>query len=380
MRKYTVLMIFLLLFFPVKAVMAYEYTLGVSLSLSEEYNDNIFLEHSDRKSDFITYLSPGLDFSLKSINSELRLGYSTSFNYYKSHSELNSSPAHNFTASGLFNLSERLSLTITDTYIKSSEIRDIRTVPDLGPVTGRIERTLHTVGGSISYSLRDNLSYTLGASYSDADYKEPGSSAVKTCSGNMGLNYRQSERTTLSANVRYVKYDYNLNSDATGQDYTLGVTYRLTPTLTVRATAGATNTKIEDTGGSDTGFTGGVDFTKAFEKGEAALSYRQSVIAGVENGAPLRTQTASLSLRRPITNKLAAAVSASYSKFESVKRTNVDTDEISFGADLTYNLGPWAGLALSYSYVNSDDKLIDTRDYYNHIIFLTLRLSSSRRL
>lgn len=379
MKRYTVLMIFLLLFFPVKTVMAYEYTLGVSLSLSEEYNDNIFLERSDRKSDFITYLSPGLDFSLKSINSELRLGYSPAFSYYSSHNELNSA-AHRFTANGIFTLSERLSFTLTDTFVKSSELRDIRTVPDLGPITGRIERTLHTVGGSISYSLRDNLSYTLGASYSDADYKEPGISEVKTYSGNMGLNYRRSERTTLSANVRYVKYDYNLNSDATGQDYTLGVTYRLTPTLTVRATAGATNTKIEDTGGSDTGFVGGVDFTKTFEKGEAALSYRQSVIAGVENGGPLRTQTASLSLRRPITNKLNASVSASYNKFKSVRISNVDTDEISFGTDLTYNLRPWAGLALSYSYVNSDDKLIDTRDYYNHIIFLTLRLSYSRRL
>ena len=90
MRRYTVLMIFLLLFFPVKAVMAYEYTLGVSLSLSEEYNDNIFLEHSDRKSDFITYLSPGIDFSLKSINSELRLGYYPVFSYYNSHNKLNS--------------------------------------------------------------------------------------------------------------------------------------------------------------------------------------------------------------------------------------------------------------------------------------------------
>ena len=150
--------------------------------------------------------------------------------------------------------------------------------------------------------------------------------------------------------------------------------------MTVRATGSATNTKIEDTGGSDTGFVGGVDFTKTFEKGEAALSYRQSVIGGVEKGVPLRTQTASLSLRRPLTNKLAAAVSASYSKFESVKRTNVDTDEINFGTDLTYSLRPWAGLALSYSYVNFDDKLIDTRDYYNHIIFLTLRLSYSRRL
>lgn len=379
MKRYLVLMIFVFLFFPVKMVMAYEYTANVSLSLSEEYNDNIFLAHSNRDSDFITHVSPGIDLSIRSLKSELRLGYSPTFSYYSSYSELNNT-AHRFTANGLFNLSERLSLTLTDTFVKSSEIGDIRAIQDLGPITGRTELRLNTVSGSISHRLSDNLSYILGVSYFDTDYKEPGFIDVKTYSGNMSISYRYTERTTLSANARYIKYDYKTGTDAEGQDYTLGVTHRLTPTLTVGATGGATITKIEDTGESDTGFTGSLDITKTFEKGQAVLSYRQTVIAGIETGVPLRDRTVSLRFSRPITNEWTASVSGSYSNSKSIGTSDVDTDVTSLNTDLTYSFRPWASLALSYSFVNYDDKIIAARDYYNHIIFLTLRLNYSKRL
>ncbi len=379
MKRYVVMLILFFLFFPAKIAMAYDYTADISLSLSEEYNDNIFLEHSSRDSDFVTYISPAIGLSIRSVNSVLRLGYSTSFSFYGSHPELNE-PAHNFTANGNFTLSNKLSLTLTDTYVKSSEISDIRAIPDIGPITGRIERRLHTISSNISYRLRDNLSYIIGASYSDTDYKESGFNEVKTYSGNMGLSYRHSERTSLSANARYTKYDYRPSSDATGQDYSLGITYLITPTLTLGLTGGATTTKIEDTGESDTGFSGGVELTKRLARGEAALSFRQAVIAGVETGTPLRDQTVSLRLTRPLTNQLAASISASYSNFKSIETNDYDTNETLLSTNLTYSFMPWASLALSYSYVNSDDKIANTSDYYNNIFFLTLRLSYSRRL
>jgi hypothetical protein len=308
--------------------------------------------------------------------------YSPTFSYYSSYNEMNNT-AHRFTANGLFNLSERLSLTLTDTFVKSSEISDIRAIPDLGPITARTELRLHTVSGNISYKLRENLSYTLGASYFDTDYKEPGFNELRSYSGNMGLSYRHSEKTTFSANVRYINYDYRPISDATEQDYALGITCLITPTLTLGLTGGVTITKIEDTGKSDTGFSGGVNLTKRFERGTATLSYSQSVIAGVETGVPLRDQTVSLRLTRPITNQLAASMSASYSNFKSVETNDYDTydtDVTSLNTDLTYSFRPWASLSLSYSYMNNDDKITNTGDYYNHIVLLTLRLSYSRRL
>jgi hypothetical protein len=371
-------LLFVFLFLPTNIVLAYEYTSDVSLSLSEQYNDNIFLSR-DRVSDFITFITPGIGLSIKSSNSELKLGYSPSFSFYSSHTELNET-SHHFTADGSFTLSERLSLLLRDTFVKSSEISDIRAVPDLGPITARREVRLHTLNSNISYRLRDNLSYMLGVSYFDTDYKEKGLIEVKTYSGNMGISYIQSKRTTFTANARYIKYDYRPFSDVTGQDYSLGITHRLNPTLTIGLTGGAIITKIEDTGKSDTGFSGSADLTKTFEKGEVALSYRQTVIPAIEYRLPTRARTISLRSSRKMTDKLAASASASYSNFKSIETDDYDTDDLLFNVDLTYSLRPWAGLSLSYSYVNSNDKVINARDYYNNLVFISLRLSYSRRL
>jgi len=373
-----IILLFVFLFLPTHVVLAYEYTADVSLSLSEQYNDNIFLSR-DRVSDFITFITPSIGLSIKSLNSELKLGYSPSFSFYSSHADLNDT-AHNFTADGNFTFSKRLNLVLKDTFVKSSEISDIRAIPDLGPITGRIERRLHTFSSNISYKLRDNLTSTLGVSYYDTDYKGAGLFEVKTYSGNMGITYIQSKRTTFIANARYIKYDYRPLSDAIGQEYSLGITHMLTPTLTIGLTGGAIVTKVEDIDKSDIGFSGGADLTKTFAKGEAALSYRQTVIPGIEYGVPLKTQTINFRSSRRMTDKLTASASASYSNFKSIETDDFDTDDLLFKVDLTYSLRPWAGLSLSYSYVNSNDKVIDANDYYNNIIFLSLKLSYIRRL
>ena len=382
MKKFAVISFSVFLFFSAKMASAYEYTPELSLSLSEEYNDNIYLSHTDRIDDFITYIKPGIGLSIKSVTSELKLSYSPTFSYYKSNEDLNET-SHSFMANGNFTLSNRLSLTLMDNFVKSSEISDIIAIPDVGPITKRSELTYNIVSGNISYRLSENLTYRLGAFYFYTDYKEPGFTEVKAYSGNMGLDYRLSENTTLSANAAYTKYDYRPESDATEQAYTLGVSYKLTPTFTIGLTGGATITKIEDTGKSDTGFIGGVTLTKKFEKGQAVLSYMQSVIAGTQTGVPTRDQTVSLSLARTLTNKWAASLSASYSKYKSIETNDVDTDDTLFTAGLTYNFTPWGNLkpnlTLSYSYLNSDDKITNTGDYYNNIVFLTLSLSYSRR-
>jgi len=378
MKTSAIILLFLLL--PAKVVLAYEFTPKVSLSVSEQYNDNIFLRNSDRTGDFITYLSPGIDLSFKSVNSELMLNYSPTFSFYSSHEELNDT-AHHIMANGNFTLSNRLNLTLTETFVKSNEIQDIRAIPDLGPVTNLTEVTSNTVSSNMSYKLTDNISYTIGASYFFIDYKQPGFSDVTTYSGNMGLTYRQSERTTLSVNARYVSYDYELTSDATEQDYIAGISYKLTTTLTAVITGGPIITKIKDTGRSDTNFGGGVDLTKTFNGGQATLSYRQAIAVGTETNVaePLREQRISLDLSKFITNKINMHMSGSFSSFKSIETNDTNTDEILLSADLTYSFLPWADMLLSYSYAKNNDKVTTIDDYYNHIVMLTLRLSYNRK-
>src|SRR3990170_7274096 len=99
MKRFVVFLFLFLLILSVKTTLAFEYTIEPSLSLSEEYNDNIFLDHTDRVDDFITYISPAIDLSVRSSTSELKIGYSPTFSFYKSNNDLNET-AHRFSLNG----------------------------------------------------------------------------------------------------------------------------------------------------------------------------------------------------------------------------------------------------------------------------------------
>jgi len=372
--KRLLIVLSLFLFLSPGMAFAFESTTELFLSISEAYNDNIFLTSKNRKSDFITYITPGINWSARSPGNELRLGYSPSFSYFNRYDGANET-SHRLNVSGNLTLSEALSFTLADTFVKSSEPADVRTVQGIGPLRGRVDRRVNTIDGILTYTLRKNLFLTMGASHLDTDYSEPGFSEVKTLTGTVGISYRATDRTTWSANARYVKYDYRPTSDATEQDYTLGVIHKLTPTLTMALNSGLFYIKIRDTGDSDTGFAGGADFTQALEKGEVSLSLRQSLTPGIDYGTTLRSQSVSLRLTKPITETWSTSLTGSFSKFKTIETNDVDTDETLFNFDVTYRFRPWGSLILSYNYIDHDDKITDRADYYNHIILLTLRLS-----
>ncbi len=379
MRRHRIVAIAVFIFFQAAAVMAYEFNPGISLSLSEEYNDNIFLGHSDRKSDFITYVSPGAYLSLRSAGgSEFRVDYSPSFNYYASQSGQNNT-SHNASARGSFILSEKTNLRISDAFVLSKELRDLRTLTDFGPIRSRTEVRVNTLRGDISHKLGGHFSLLLGGSYIDTEFKDPGFNAFKAYSGTAGLGYRINERSNVSANAGYAKYDYNLSNDADIQDYTLALTHRITPTLTLGVTGGAALTKIEHAGKWSANFSGGIELRQQIERGSAVLSLRQLVEPGLEEGRPLRTLMAGLRLTGSLTELWTVSLSSSYNTYKSINTPDTDVDMVILSAELTYNIRRWAGLALSYSYVDYNDRRSRTGDYYDNRAALTLRVHYDKR-
>lgn len=372
--RHALLLIIILVFSACTTAAAYDFTPGASLSLSGEYNDNVFLAKTAKKSDFITYVTPSAYFSLGSGNAQLSGNYSPSFSYYSSHSDLNKL-SHSADVQGLLSLSDKTSVTLNDAFVLSNEPQSLSAFQDLGPIRNKVERRVNNLSSSISCKIRDNLVYLLGGSYLDTDFKGAGMNDAKTYSGNMSVTYMSSERSSFSITARYTKYNYTITNDAQSQDYTLGATHKLTPTLSVGITGGVSNTKVENTGKQTSGFSGGADVSKGFEKGNATLSFRQSVVPGLEDGVPLRSQVISLSLSRNITNLLNASALASYTKYKSSGTAANDSDEARLGANMLYNINSWAGLSLSYNFVDFKDKVDSARDYKNNIVMLSLRLN-----
>ena len=65
-------------------------TITPALNVREEYNDNIFLEDTNEEDDFITHVTPSIEFNyIPSKVLELNLFYGLNFKFYDSHSNLN---------------------------------------------------------------------------------------------------------------------------------------------------------------------------------------------------------------------------------------------------------------------------------------------------
>jgi len=120
------------------------------ISLLNQYDDNIDLQHENERSDWITTLSPGLSFGLESLRSRMNLDYEAGFVSYRDDSSQNI-VSHKGTGLWERQLNNRLKLTVSDTFIRSED-------PILVGEEGLIEiferRIYHRNNGQASLTLQ----------------------------------------------------------------------------------------------------------------------------------------------------------------------------------------------------------------------------------
>jgi len=361
---------------------ALDYNADLSLSAAEQYNDNIFLSHTDRIGDYSTVITPAVAISTTTEKINAMLNYSPSFTYYNSHSELNSI-SHQASANGSVRLSEVATLAVADSFVRTKDALIIRSIVGSGPVTRNQETiTTNTLSGNLLYKLTEQLSLQPSLTYTMTDNSDSDIANLNNYSGGLLASYLLTGRTTLRASATYTVYDYSIGSDYNGQDYILGLNHKFTPTITVDIYGGVDMTQIRGQGDTDTGFIGGLSATKTLERGSVSIAYTQAVTAAIQNSSPLKSQILLLHYAAPVTAFLEASLSASYGHYRAIglntgpdqKRT-----ETVGTAGLSYRLLPWANLTLSYSYVNSNDKVDKSGSYSNNVIVAGIRLSKQAR-
>ncbi len=90
------------------------------LTVSTEYNDNIYLRSKNKESDFITYISPAIKYDNFFKKNYLRIFYTPTWTIYYSHPESNTL-RHDITFNFSHYFTRHLNLSINEHYIKSEE-------------------------------------------------------------------------------------------------------------------------------------------------------------------------------------------------------------------------------------------------------------------
>ena len=338
-------------------------TLTPAITVSEEYNDNLFQDNLRRQSDFITSFGPALTLLVNQPSYELSAGYSFAADIYATESRLNNAlDRQNFVASGTYRASPGLTLTASDAFALD---RSTSVVAVQGSSTGRQESWSNTFTPGLTWQMTARNSLSLSATYSVLRFlggrtggtEGAGAAGVDsdTYGFRSGLGHAFTPR--LTGTVGYSFTYLNLTQgqeDSRTHNPTLGLTYRITPTLTGRVDGGPSVTEI----GKDTFITpgGAASLTQAFQFGTAGVQYARGVSVAGGFGGTNETQTASATLAvTTLRPGLVVVFSPAYTESASVasrQNEQVDVKTIALNLGVTYLIARYTTLFAGYTFLH----------------------------
>jgi hypothetical protein len=174
------------MFFPGRAAMADELKLVPSATLREEFNDNISLDVTNRKSDFITTLTPGIELSDRSERLDANLLLRLNGILYARTSGL-SAVDQDYRGRLSYMLSPRTRLSSEASYILDSQ--PDRETATTGLVLGAVKRHRQQYSIWGERTLTEKTSAVLAYSYEQDDYDNNRFSNLKYHDASLTFNH-----------------------------------------------------------------------------------------------------------------------------------------------------------------------------------------------
>ena len=322
-----------------------------SISVSEEYNDNIFLDNTIKQSDFITGFSPALSLIVNQPWWELKAGYSFTAEIYAKESRFNDALSRQyFVGSALFRPTQGLILTLSDSFANDRSTNVTAQVS-----TGRQESWSNTFAPGLTYQMTPRASLSLGASYTVLRFLGQGSGLDSDNYGflsNVGYAFTPRLSGFIGYNFNYIDLEVGDNSQT--HNPALGFGYQVTPTLSVTLSGGPAITLIA----GDTFVTpaGTVAITQLFRWGSIGLQYTRGVTPAGGFGGSSDTQSVSATVTVATwLQGLFVSFSPAYSTSESVDDRDpnrVDVQAFTLTLAAYYQLARYVSLFGGYTFLH----------------------------
>lgn len=329
----------------------YPASLTPTLTVGEEYNDNIFSDNRNRQSDFITTFTPGLTLAFESAVYRFLLSGSVSALVYADHSELNDAAMGraSLLASGDYRLSPRATAALTNTYTKSESSN---TASLEGISTGRRSSQSNTITPSYSYNLTQLTTMRLIASYALERFSGGGTADSDVYRIEANADHRFSPRLTGTAGYQFAYLDLSAQPNVKTHTPKIGATYLFSPTLTASVSAGP---QFVDTNGTTSvNAFEHADVSQAFSFGSATASYDHSTTTAGGLGGTSETDTVAggFFVNRWIRNlTLGVTPRYTYARLGAAGGTTSNGTVKSFSVGLSsgYQLLSWMGVLVQYN-------------------------------
>ena len=353
-----------------------------SVKFTQTYNDNVYFTVTDRKQDWISTLSPGME--LASQSERMNAGLSVNFNgiYYADQHELNA--VDQFYRGKLrYAITDRLALGTEAGYSQDSQAnREIDTTGIVFPVA--VNRENNNYGASGEWQATEKSLVALSYRYQNERYDKSTYTDSSSHAAAAGLIYLLSPVTKGRLNFDYTKYRV---TNATVNSYmgSIGVSRDVNKLWSVLVDVGANYTQtsfvvdgITSATGEQTntgwGPAGQITVAYKHESTNASFMMNKSVkpVSGAA-GAVNRTSVG-LDVRHKFTYELSGYLTANYfiNKSDPGEFSNIVTDQNTIQVSLgpRYDFSRDMFLKASYTYARVDYKQTNTFAD-QHLVMLT---------
>ena len=252
-------------------------TLTPSLTLSAEYNDNLFLTGRDRRDDVVFALTPGLTLSMRRPSYRFATGFYTSGELYLNEDELSDfGKSTRFFADWFYQMSPSVTFALNDDFIFS---RDTNAITSSGVSAGLQNSWRNIITPSVRWQATPNTGLGLFGSYTILRFEQNTFDLRDSDTFRLGLtaDHRLTARLTGLASIEGAYLDVSGEPSAWTVTPRAGLSYDVSPTLRLFGTAGPTF--IERDGNTTVTPAVAVGLTQTFKFGLLQVGYDRAVVA-----------------------------------------------------------------------------------------------------
>jgi hypothetical protein len=348
-----------------------------SLGLKEEYNDNLFFTEKDKKGDFVTTISPGLELSDRTERLDFNLSGHVRGLIYARNADLDDV---DYDGRGRFSYSLQPNLKFSANGELRKDSTPGQVLEPTGLVTSVTTYHKYLIGSGLDYAWTEKTKTNLSYSYTQYkyDYSQFAgllNTTTETHDASLGLIHDLSQyllNTAVRTSLGYSRY---LSHNTTVQYYygTVGVNRALNEKWTLLLDIGPSynqsELELEGLMGrekvtqSGTGFFGQATLSYRGEKSTGDLTFNHRLMPGSGTVGVTENTSLTLGLTYRFTYELSGRLSTGFymNKAARGKYSIAGLDEITFNINpvIRYEFTKDFAVEASYSYYWVKDKLAD---------------------
>jgi hypothetical protein len=346
-------------------VWAQAITLSPSLTVLETYDDNVLLSSTDRRSDFVTSITPGLRLTARDPRWDVTLAAAARADYYADRPELNNTTDNqNGNLAIAFRATPRLTISLNDTFIRSLDPGEVDTAT--GITTGRFRSYGNTVTPAIKYQITPLTLVGLDYSFAILRSDSPFTRDEDTHEGRLSVERQFTPRNSGTFRYTFSRFKVEGEPDRDAHSPRVGLIHILSPTIRISAEAGVLLFERAD-GATEVSPSGTLRYDQEFSQGRLSLSYDRSArlagLDGVAGASQALTATAAFTATRNLTLDLRTGVSTTESvDTEEEVRQGFFGGSITFGAGRLFTTGREVTLGLE-SEIRATDSINRVEDF-----------------